>query len=129
MNENAPLSDYLVISRGQWDSHLSPDEIQRAIDAFYAWHARLVDEGKMTAGQRLKSDCRLVSKQRIVDGPYTEAKEIVGGFWFIHATTLDAAAELAAQNPCLACGLLFEIRPIDPERASAFIDSNETPRR
>lgn len=46
-NEKVPQSEYLVISRGQWDRELSPEEIQKAIDQFYVWLARLVDEGKM----------------------------------------------------------------------------------
>ena len=43
--------------------------------------------------------------------------------------SLEEAAELAAGNPCLAYGLEYEIRPIDPERASAFAVTNETPGR
>ena len=67
------------------------------------------------------------SKTRIVDGPFAEAKEVVGGYWFIVARDLDAAAEIAAGNPCLACGLHFEIRPIETARASAWAVTNETP--
>ena len=46
MAEQATLSEYLVISRGQWDKDVSSEEIQNAIDNFYLWHDRLVDEGK-----------------------------------------------------------------------------------
>ncbi len=38
-----------------------------------------------------------------------EAKEVIGGFWFIVATSLQEAAAVAARNPCLACGLEYEI--------------------
>ena len=41
--------------------------------------------------------------------------------------SLDEAAEIAVGNPCLNCGLFFEIRPIDPELASAFAVTTETP--
>jgi hypothetical protein len=63
----------------------------------------------------------------VTDGPFGEAKEAIGGYWFILAQSLEEAAEIAAQNPCLKCGLFYEIRPIDPERASAFNVTNETP--
>jgi hypothetical protein len=43
------------------------------------------------------------------------------------AGSLDEAAEIAAGNPCLKCGLFYEIRPIDPEQASAFTVTTETP--
>jgi hypothetical protein len=127
-NEKVSQSEYLVISRGQWDKELSPEEIQKAIDQFYLWLARLVDEGKMKTGQRLGSEGKTVSRKNVVtDGPFGEAKEVIGGYWFIIAGSLDEAARIAAGNPCLNCGLFFEIRPIDPERASAFTVTTETP--
>lgn len=127
MIDSTSISEYLVISRGQWDPNLSNGEIQGAIDDFYAWHERLVSEGKMKAGQRLATAGRMVSKHAITDGPYAEAKEVIRGYWIILAGSLDEAAQLAAENPCLACGLVYEIRPIETARASAFAMTNETP--
>ena len=121
--------EFLVISRGQWDADASPAQIQAAIDAFYVWHAQRVAEGKMKPGQRLAPEGRVVSRQGVLDGPFAEAKEVVGGFWFIVAGSLDEAAQIAAGNPCLAHGLHFEIRPIDPQRASAYARNTETPKR
>lgn len=124
---NAPPSEFLVLSRGRWDEDLSEDEIQAAIDDFYAWHARLVDEGKMRTGQRLKRDARRVSRDAVTDGPFSESREVIGGYWHVLAASLDEAAAIMTQNPTLACGLEFEIRPIEPERADARVVSNETP--
>lgn len=122
-------SDYLVISRGQWDEDKSPEQIQQAIDDFYDWRDRLVAEGRMKSGQRLARPAKMVSRQGVIDGPFAEAKEIIGGYWFFVAASLDEAGALAAQNPCLACGLSYEVRPIETERASAYKPSNETPTR
>ena len=123
------MRDYLVISRGQWDEDLSRDEIQRAIDDFYVWIGRMADQGKMKRGQRLAKEGTTVSRKRIVtDGPFGETKEVIGGYWFIVADSLEEAAALAAENPCMKCGLFYEIRPIDPEPASAFTATTETPR-
>lgn len=127
MNNPAPRSEYLVLSRGQWDKHASRDDIQAAIDRFYAWHDQLVAEGRMRAGQRLAREGTVVSRQAITDGPFAEAREVVGGYWTILACSLDEAAAIAAENPCLAYGLAFEVRPIEPVRASAYALSNETP--
>jgi hypothetical protein len=129
MTPSPSASHYLVLSRGQWDRDKSPEEIQATIDAFYAWHERLCTEGRMTAGQRLAQERRNVSRQGVTDGPFAEAKEVIGGYWFIHAASLDEAAAIAAQNPCIACGLSFEVRPIEAEKASAFRAANETPQR
>lgn len=120
-------SEFLVISRGQWDRDKSPEEIQQAIDAFYVWIDRLIQEGRMKPGQRLTTKGVVVSKAGMTDGPFAEAKEIVGGYWFFVADSLEEAARLAAQNPCLACGLTYEVRPIELERASAYKVTNETP--
>ena len=125
-DESAPR-EYLVLSRGQWDKALSKQEIQKAIDQFYIWYDRNVDAGRMKVGHRLTMEGRVVSKRSVTDGPFAETKEVVGGYWFIVANSLEEAAALAAENPCIACGLTLEIRPIDPERASAFVQATETP--
>jgi hypothetical protein len=127
MDDNTSPSEFLVISRGQWDPDLPKAEIQAAIDNFYVWHERMVIEGKMKAGQRLAREGKTVSKNAVKDGPFAEAKEVIGGYWLILAGSLDEAAQLAAENPCLACGLAYEIRPIEKARASAFAVTNETP--
>jgi hypothetical protein len=101
MNEPVSPSEYLVISRGQWDKDIPPQEIQHAIDQFYVWLARLVDEGKMKPGQRLASTGKTVSRKTVTDGPFGETKEVIGGYWFIVAGSLGEAAQIAAGNPCL----------------------------
>jgi len=125
----AKTSDYLVISRGQWDPDLPPERIQRAIDDFYVWIEGMVGAGKMRRGQRLGHLGKTVSRTMVTDGPFGEAKELVGGYWFIVAESLDEAVSLAAENPCMQCGLFYEIRPVDSEKATAFARTTETPVR
>lgn len=127
MSDDTTLCDYLVLSRGHWDEHKSPEQIQAAIDQFYAWHDRLVAEGRMRAGRRLAREGKRVARSGVTDGPFAEAKEVIGGYWFFVAASLEEAAALAAQNPCIACGLSFEVRPVEVERASAYRLANETP--
>lgn len=127
MTGKPSTSEFLVISRGQWDRDKPPEEIQRAIDAFYLWIDGLIQEGKMKPGQRLATEGKLVSRSGVTDGPFVEAKEVIGGYWLFVANSLEEAAELAAQNPCLACGLTYEVRPVELERASAYKTTNETP--
>src|SRR5688572_12294522 len=108
-------SDYLVLSRGQWDKEASKEDIEAAIHKFYDWITRNIDEGKMKMGSRLKRERADVSKKGIVtDGPFGEGKEVIGGYWFIVARSLEEAAKLAAENPCAKYGLSYEIRPLDP---------------
>ena len=100
-----------------------------AIDDFYVWLDRLVREGKMKTGQRLGNRGKTVSRKKVMtDGPFGEAKEVIGGYWFIVASSLEEAAQIAEENPCLKHGLFYEIRPIDPEKATASAVTTETPR-
>lgn len=123
------LHEYLVISRGRWDADAAAQDIQAAIDRFYVWLEDMVAQGRMRRGQRLAREGKCVAKLAITDGPFSEGKEVIGGYWFIIARSLDEAAQLAAENPCRAYGLSYEIRPIETIRASAFNLTNETPLR
>ena len=128
MSEQTSASDYLVLSRGQWDRNAAKEDIEAAIDKFYAWYERNLQEGRMKAGSRLGTDVAIVSRSgTATDGPFGETKEIIGGYWFIVASSLGEAAEIAAQNPCLPYGITFEIRPLEAARASAYHVTNETP--
>lgn len=120
-------NDYLLISRGQWDESASPQDVQDAIDRFYVWYERGLADGVLRPGSRLENRSRRVTRDGITDGPFAEAKELVGGYWFIVAESLDEAARIAAQNPCLAFGLELEIRPLEAARARVEDLTNETP--
>ena len=127
MNQATAKKEYLVISRGKWDEGATKEDVQRAIDRFYDWYEANVESGRMRRGSRLQADGKVVSRRSITDGPFTETKELVGGYWFIVAGSLDEAAALAAENPCLAFGLSLEIRPLDEAKALATDTTNETP--
>jgi hypothetical protein len=128
MSNPPPTSDYLVLSRGLWDKDARKEDIEASIAKFYEWYERNVKSGKFKPGSRLSTDFAMVSKSGITtDGPFSEAKEIIGGYWIIAARSLREAAEIAAQNPCVQHGLRFEIRPLEAERASAYNVTNENP--
>jgi hypothetical protein len=113
MSAQPNQSEYLVISRGRWNEDLSADTIQNITDQFYAWYGRLITEGKIKAGHRLRDEGKIVAaKNTITDGPYAESKEEIGGYWFILANSLEEAAQIAAGNPCLDYGILTEVRPL-----------------
>jgi len=46
----------------------------------------------------------------VTDGPYTEAKEHVGGFWVLEAATIEEAVEWG-RKAAIACRAPVEIRP------------------
>jgi len=127
MLEQSDLREYLVLSRGQWDPTASMDEVQAAIDAFYIWYEKGLAAGLMKPGHRLTKEGKVVSRHSVTDGPFAETKELIGGYWFIMARSLEEAVALAAQNPTLAYGLALEVRALDSARADVLVAANETP--
>ena len=128
MADDAGSREFLVLSRGQWRRDATPDEIQAAIDAFYEWLDAHVASGRLRAGQGLaRAGATVSAKSVALDGPFGETKELVGGYWFALAPSLEEAASLLSTSPTLPLGLFYEVRPLEPERASAFRRSNETP--
>lgn len=127
MNEHPPQREYLLLSRGQWDKTASTADIEAAIAKFYTWYSNNLADGRFKAGSRLSTEGAVVSKSNITtDGPFGEAKEVIGGYWIIVARSLREAAGIAAENPCLQYGLCYEIRPLEAGRASAYNITNET---
>jgi hypothetical protein len=121
-------SDYLLLSRGQWDKASAKADIEAAIDKFYSWYEANIAKGVFKPGSRLTTDAALVTREGIrTDGPFAEGKEVIGGYWIIVAESLADAAAIASENPVLPHGLNFEIRPLESERGSAFRHTNETP--
>ena len=98
---------------------VSPDEMQRIVEEYSAWREGLQSGGRLIGANKLKDEggkhVSLVDGDvRIVDGPYSEAKEIIGGYFIVEASDYDQAVELTRDCPHLKYGKRTEIRRIDP---------------
>ena len=106
----------MLLFRGpHWDRGLSTDELQQAIDKVMAWFEGLNKRGKIKGAQPLGGQGRVVSGtdgRFVVDGPFTETKEAVGGYLVLQADSLDDAVEIAQSMPTLRYGISVEVRPI-----------------
>lgn len=94
---------------------MSPAERRRSLDQWNAWVDGMAARGKLRDGQPLASTGRLVSGkrgERVTDGPFAEAKELVGGYFVLTDVTLHEATTIAQQCPNLPYGMTVEIRPI-----------------
>jgi hypothetical protein len=111
--------EFLFLMRGaQWGGGLSPQEAQNGLDAMMNWVEDLRQQGHLTAGQPLSFEGILVSADRqgtLMDGPFVETKEAVGGYLIVRAESLEQARAFAAQCPVLKYGLFIEVRPIIPQ--------------
>jgi hypothetical protein len=97
---------------------LSPEELQRKVEKYQAWINKLRTTGRYVSSEKLGEEGgKLLSLQRerlsIVDGPYSEAKEVVGGYFVFRAAHYDEALEVTRDCPFLEDGRI-EIRQTDP---------------
>ena len=106
----------MVLFRGpHWDRGLSTDELQHAMDKMMAWFEGLNERGKIKGAQPLSGQGRVISGtdgRFVVDGPFTETKEAVGGYLVLQADSLNDAVEIAQSMPTLRHGMSVEVRPV-----------------
>lgn len=111
------MTRFMFIYRPNSEAHgsMTPDEMQQHMQKWHKWMAEGFQKGWMLdAGDGLKKEGRIVNGKKVVmDGPFVEAKEIIGGFSIVQAETIDAAAEIAKGCPCLLRGGTVEVRPLE----------------
>ena len=116
MNIETTTGEYMLLFRGpHWDQGLSTDELQKVMDNVMAWFEGLNQHGKVKGGQPLGAQGRTISGTNgrfVVDGPFTETKEAVGGYLVLQADSFEEAVEVARTNPALRYGVSVEVRPI-----------------
>ncbi|HEY5095767.1 MAG TPA: YciI family protein [Candidatus Eremiobacteraceae bacterium] len=108
------MSEFVFLYRGGERSN-SPAEGEKVMQKWVAWMTELGQNGHMKdRGQPLEETGKVVrGKQKVVtDGPYTESKDLVGGYTLIEAKDLAQAAELSKGCPIFETGGLVEIRPV-----------------
>ncbi|AOS45984.1 YCII-related domain protein [Lacunisphaera limnophila] len=97
--------------------HLSAAQQQELVGRWNAWFEGLLSQGKAKIGQPLEDETRLVSGPggaRIVDGPFPETKEAVGGFVTLQVADLAEATAIAQRHPGLEYGMQIEVRQMTP---------------
>jgi hypothetical protein len=114
------MPKYLLVARdvGNWmDMDLSPAEIEAIINKYRSWAQRVAAQGKLLSGEKLRDGEGRVLKGngkalKVTDGPHSESKEVIGGFWILEAASYEEAVALASDNPQLEHGTL-ELREIE----------------
>ena len=97
---------------------MSPAEMAQIIERYSAWAAGLAARGRLVQGEKLVDDGgrqlrRGAAGVVAMDGPYAEAKDVIGGFFIIEAESHKAAQRLADDCPHLHGDNWIEVRAID----------------
>jgi len=112
------MSDYLLLFRGgdaqRTDEQKDPIKWQAHLMKWKTWMDSLAQKGKFIGGQPLGIDGSVItgSKKTVTDGPFTEGKEIVGGYVMIRANDKGEAIELSKGCPLLEHEGTIEVREL-----------------
>jgi hypothetical protein len=108
------MEKFMLIFHGGGSSDRSPEEMQANMGKWMAWIDKLAKAGKYVSGEPLKAGGKLIkgNPTGVTDGPYTEGKEIVGGYFIINATDYDDAVAQCADYPDYAIGGSIQVRQI-----------------
>jgi hypothetical protein len=104
---------YLFLMRSQPENRQQPSsaQMQEMYAAFNAWKEKF-KENILDMGGKLMPGGKLVTRSGATDGPFVEAKEIVGGYMFVSADSVERAIEVASEMPMLMPGSAIEIREV-----------------
>jgi hypothetical protein len=123
MNNESNGNEYILFFRGEdWTKGMSTEQIQTVMTQVKGWFDRLATQSKFKAAQPLELTGKVISGKngRVVkDGPYTESKEIVGGYLLLTVDSMDEAVAIAKTNPMLEYGGVVEVRQVAAECPSA----------
>ncbi|MGO8916188.1 MAG: YciI family protein [Stellaceae bacterium] len=92
-------------------------EVEQMLAAYGAYTEAMTKAGIIRGGERLRPSSAATTvrvadgKSKVLNGPYAETKEQLGGFYLIDVPDLDAALTWAARCPGASFGVV-EVRPI-----------------
>ena len=106
---------YLCIQRSQpgGGEQPSPAQMEQMYAKFNAWKDQF-QNNIVDMGGKLGGPGKVVTSEGETDGPFVEAKEVVGGYMIVSAASMEEAMEVVRQSPGVAMpGSSVEVRPID----------------
>src|SRR5215510_300502 len=95
------MEKFMLIFHGGMPPDQSPEQMQENMVKWMAWVEKLQKAGQYVAGEPLLPGGKLITgkKKTVTDGPYTEGKELVGGFFIVNAKDYDEAVRICDDYP------------------------------
>ncbi|MDX2043612.1 MAG: YciI family protein [Acidobacteriota bacterium] len=121
------MPQFMLISQDSMEIpegfEITPEIIQGIIQKYSDWADSLQKSGNLVSLNKLREDpgkniVGTGANRVVTDGPFSETKEIIGGYWIITAADYDEAVKLASGCPSLEFGSRVEVREV--EDLSAF---------
>ena len=112
------MSQYLLLLYNdprEW-TKMSPEEMQKAVEKFVGWRKKLQSTGFYLGSNKLADEPGKVLRGhkpvRVTDGPYSETKEVLGGYFAFEAPNYEEAVRMSQDCPCLEYEGTMELRQI-----------------
>ena len=110
------MAEFVYLYRSAARPARSPEQAQQEMQRWMTWLKDLTEKGHVKdPGHPLERSGKLVAgrSRAVTDGPFAEAKDVVGGYTLLQADDLAQATSLAAGCPIfdLADGTV-EVRPV-----------------
>lgn len=113
------MSDFILLYRSapaaRAAAFATPEMAQQSMQRWLGWMRELEKQGHLKeSGQPLEATGMTVigKSKAVTDGPFAEAKDLIGGYSIITAKDLSEAAELAKGCPILDGDGSVEVRPV-----------------
>ena len=109
------MPNFLYLFRGgEAGTNMTPDQMQKHMEKWGAWIKQFNAKGVYVAGDPLEPGGKLVKgkKKTVTDGPFAEAKDLVGGYIIVKAKDLKEATEWSKGCPIFASDGAVEVRPV-----------------
>ena len=104
----------MLIFQGGINPDSAPEVMQSHMGKWMAWIDKLNKDGKYVAGEPLLPGGKLITgkSKTVTDGPFTEGKEVVGGFFIVNANDIDEAVEISKDCPDYEYGGSVQVRQV-----------------
>ena len=106
---------YRMTAASSQENMGTPERAQQSMQRWMAWMNELDPKGHLKdRGQPLERTGKVVrgAQKTVTDGPFTESKDLIGGFSLIEARDIDQAVDLSRGCPVFDGGGSVEVRPI-----------------
>jgi len=113
------MNEFLLIFRRDFstkEAQPSPEELQASLKQWQDWFGGIAAQDKLARPlQRWDGEGRVVNPGKtVINGPYAEIKEAIGGLIIVRAADYEEAEEIAKGCPILSLGGNVEIRKASP---------------
>ncbi len=108
------MKEFMLIFRHEAGGPMpTPEQMQAVMKQWQDWIGGIAAQGKYSGTNRLNMEGKTLKPGNVIlDGPYAEVKEIIGGYLIVKAGSFDEAVEMAKACPHLLYGGNVEVRGV-----------------